>query len=91
MAPCGCWLRLTVLGALGAEGVVGATSVQAGTSAAVFRACLDKVLLPELRRSKPGAALAMDSLGARTAPPVRALLDASGFTCRCLPACSPDP
>ena len=67
-APFGHWQRITVLGALGAEGMVGAMSVQAATSAAVFlakphrglrRAYLDQVLLPALRRSKPDAVLVM--------------------------------
>ena len=35
-APFGHWTRLTVLGALGTEGVVGAMSVEAATGAAVF-------------------------------------------------------
>ena len=39
-APFGHWTRLTVLGALGTEGIVGAMSVEAATSAAVFHAYL---------------------------------------------------
>jgi hypothetical protein len=42
-APFGHWTRVTVLGALGAEGIVGAMSVEAATSAAVFHAYLVKV------------------------------------------------
>jgi transposase len=89
-APFGHWTRLTVLGALGAEGVVGAMGVEAATGAAVFHAYLDQVLLPELRRTKPDAVLVMDNLAAHKAPPVRALLDASGFAYRYLPPYSPD-
>jgi hypothetical protein len=89
-APFGHWTRLTVLGALGHEGVVGAMSVEAATGAAVFHAYLDQVLLPELRRSRPDAVLVMDNLPAHKAPCVRALLDASGFAYRYLPAYSPD-
>ena len=89
-APFGHWTRLTVLGALGAEGIVGAMSVEAATSAAVFHAYLDRVLLPELRRSKPDAVLVMDNLRAHKAPRIRALLDRSGFAYRYLPAYSPD-
>ena len=89
-APFGHWTRLTVLGALGAEGIVGAMSVEAATGAAVFHAYLDEALLPELRRSKPDAVLVMDNLSAHKAPQVRALLDASGFGYRYLPAYSPD-
>jgi transposase len=56
----------------------------------VFHACLDEVLLPALRRTKPDAVLVMDNLPAHKAPRVRALLDASGFGYRYLPAYSPD-
>ena len=89
-APSGRWTRLTVLGALGAQGIVGAMSVEAATSGAVFHAYLDRVLLPELRRSRPDAVLVMDNLAAHKAPLVRALLDRSGFAYRYLPAYSPD-
>jgi hypothetical protein len=89
-APFGHWTRVTVLGALGTEGIVGAMSVEAATSATVFHACLDDVLLPALRRTRPDAVLVMDNLRAHKAPRVRALLDRSGFTYRYLPAYSPD-
>ena len=89
-APFGHWTRVTVLGALGTEGIVGAMSVEAATSAAVFHAYLDEVLLPALRRTKPDAVLVMDNLPAHKAPRVRALPDASGFGHRYLPAYSPD-
>jgi hypothetical protein len=89
-APFGHWTRVTVLGALGPEGVVGAMGVEAATGAAVFHAYLDEVLLPELRRAKPNAVLVMDNLPAHKAPRVRALLDRSGFASRYLPAYSPD-
>ena len=89
-APFGHWTRVTVLGALGTEGIVGAMSVEAATSGAVFCAYLEQVLLPELRRTKPDAVLVMDNLPAHKAPQVRALLDASGFAYRYLPAYSPD-
>ena len=88
--PRGHWTRLTVLGALGSEGVVAAMGVEAATSTAVFHAYLEKALLPELRRTKPDAVLVMDNLGAHKAPQVRALLDRAGFAYRYLPAYSPD-
>lgn len=89
-APFGHWTRLSVLGALGAQGFVAAMSVEAATSAAVFHAYLDQALLPELRRSKPDAVLVMDNLRAHKTARVRALLDRSGFAYRYLPAYSPD-
>ena len=58
----------------------------------MFRAYLDRVLLPELRRVKPDAALVMDNLSAHKTPAVRELLDGSGsgFAYRDLPPYSPD-
>ena len=88
--PCGHWTRLTVLGALGIGGIVAAVSVEAATSGAVFLAYLDRVLLPELRRSKPDAVLVLDNLRAHKTKAVRRLLDRSGFLYRYLPPYSPD-
>jgi transposase len=88
--PCGRWTRLSVLGALGREGVLAAMSVEAATDGAVFHAYLERVLLPELRRTKPDAVLVMDNLGAHKTPEVRELLDGSGFPYRYLPSYSPD-
>jgi transposase len=56
----------------------------------VFHAWLDRVLLPELRRTKPEAVLVLDNLGAHKTPAVRDLLDRSGFAYRYLPSYSPD-
>jgi transposase len=89
-APGGRWERVTILGALGAGGIVGAMSVAAATDGAVFRAYLERVLLPELRRARPDAVLVMDNLSAHKTRAVRALLDASGFAYRYLPPYSPD-
>ena len=89
-APGGRWERVTVLGALGVEGIVAAMGVTAATDGAVFHAYLERVLLPELRRVKPDAVLVMDNLGAHKAEPVRELLAASGFAYRYLPRYSPD-
>lgn len=88
--PAGRWERLTVLGALGVDGIVAAMSVEAATDGAVFLAFLDQVLLPKLQEVRPDAVLLMDNLAAHKTPAVRALLDASGFAYRYLPAYSPD-
>jgi transposase len=88
--PCGRWTRLSMLGALGHEGMLAAMSIEAATSGAVFHAYLDRVLLPELRRRKPDAVLVMGNLSAHKAPRVRELLDRSGFPYRYLPSYSPD-
>jgi transposase len=88
--PHGSWTRLSVLGALGREGMLAAMSVEGAASGAVFHAYLERVLLPELRRAKPDAVLVMDNLGAHKTPKVRELLDRSGFLYRYLPSYSPD-
>ena len=88
--PCGHWTRLTVLGALGAGGIVTAMGVEAAASGAVVYAYLDRVLLPELRRTRPDAVLVLDNLGAHKTRRVRDLLDRSGFAYRYLPPYSPD-
>ena len=89
-APCGSWTRLSVLGALGHQGMLAAMSVEGATSGAVFHAYLEQVLLPALRERKPDAVLVMDNLGAHKTPEVRELLDGSGFPYRYLPSYSPD-
>jgi transposase len=88
--PCGRWQRLTVIGALGSEGVVGAMTIEAATSGAVFGAFLERVLLPELRATKPDAVIVMDNLSAHRTRAVRDLLERSGFAYRYLPPYSPD-
>ena len=89
-APAGRWERVTVLGALGVDGIMAAMSVEAATDAAVFTAYLDEVLLPKLRGVRPDAVLVMDNLAAHKTPAVRAALEASGFAHRYLPSYSPD-
>src|SRR3712207_2320451 len=90
MVPCGRWDRVTILGALGPEGIVAAMSIPAATHGTVLHAYLEQVLLPELRRTRPDAVLVMDNRATHKAGPVRALLDSSGFTYLYLPRYSPD-
>lgn len=89
-APYGHWRRVTLLGALGVEGVVAAMSVEAATSTAVFLAFLDQALIPELVRTKPGAVVVMDNLSAHKAAAVRARLEQAGLRLLYLPRYSPD-
>lgn len=88
--PFGNWKRLSVLGAIGLDGMIAAMSVEAATDSTIFAAYLEQVLLPALRRYKPDAVLVMDNLRAHKTPQVQALLDGSGFAYRFLPAYSPD-
>jgi hypothetical protein len=61
----------------------------AATDGPVFRARLDRVLLPEPRRVEPAAVPVADGLAAPGGPCAR--LDGAGVTHRHLPRCSPDP
>ena len=81
--------RLTVLGALALDGVVGAVSIAAATGTRVFLAFVEQVLIPALRQ-RPDAVVVMDNLAAHKAERVRAALEAAGIAYRYLPAYSPD-
>jgi transposase len=88
--PFGHWKRLSVLSALGIEGVLATMSVEDATDGATFAAYLEQVLLPVLRERKPDAVLVMDNLRPHKTPEVQAVLNQSGFAYRYLPADSPD-
>jgi transposase len=81
--------RLTVLGALALDGVIGSMSVAAATGTRVFLAFVEQVLVPALR-GRPDAVVVMDNLAAHKAEAVRAALEAAGIAYRYLPAYSPD-
>ena len=55
------WKRLTVLGALGLDGVVAMTTVTTGTTIPVFVDFLQTSLLPVLREHKPDALRVIDN------------------------------
>ncbi|MFL5285647.1 MAG: IS630 family transposase [Rhodopila sp.] len=88
--PFGHWKRLSVLSALGREGVLASMSIEDATDGAAFAAYLEPVLLPVLREHKPDAVLVMDNLRPHKTAEVQAVLDGSGFPYRYLPAYSPD-
>ncbi|WP_353857513.1 IS630 family transposase [Azospirillum formosense] len=88
--PCGSWHRVTVLGALSAEGMLAAMSIEASTSSAVFLAFVEQVLLPVLRRDKPGAVVVMDNLSAHKRADILAAFETAGIRVRFLPRYSPD-
>lgn len=87
--PGGHWKRLTILGALAADGLIAAMTVAAATTTQVFLAFVEQVLLPALRR-RPGCLVVMDNLAPHKAARVRAVLDAAGVAYRYLPPYSPD-
>jgi transposase len=89
-APAGTWRRLTVLGALSADGVVAAMSIERATDTAVFLAFHDHVLIPELRAAKPDAVVVLDNLSPHRAPAVRQRLEAAGLELIYLPRYAPE-
>ena len=84
--PFGNWKRLSVLSAIGIEGVLATMSIEDATDGAAFAADLEQVLLPVLRERKPDAVLVMDNLRPHKTAEVQAVLDGSGFAYRYLPA-----
>ena len=75
--PFGTWKRLSVLSALGIEGVLATMSIEAATDGDTFAAYLEAVPV-------------MDNLRPHKTPEVQAVLDGSGFPYRYLPSYSPD-
>ena len=65
-------------------------SIERATDTAVFLASLDHVLIPELRRTKPGAVVIMDTLSPHKAPAVRERLATAGLELLDLPRYAPD-
>lgn len=88
-APGGHWKRLTILGALAADGLVAAMTVAAATTTEVFLAFVQQVLLPALQ-TRPGCLVVMDNLAPHKAARVREALDTAGVGYRFLPPYSPD-
>ena len=88
--PAGRWRCLTVPGALAADGVAGAMSIERATDSAVFLAHLDHVLIPELVRTRPDAVVVMDDLSPHQAPAVRRRFEAAGLELILLPRYAPD-
>lgn len=87
--PAGHWRRLTILGAIARDGMVGVMTVAAATSTAVFVAFIEGVLAPALQ-ARPGAMLVMDNLAPHKAGAARAALRRAGLAHRYLPPYSPD-
>ena len=77
----------TLITGLSLAGMVPAMTVEGGTTAAVFAAYLEQVLLPWLR---PGQVVVVDNVGAHKPDRMRALVEAAGCRLVFLPAYSPD-
>jgi len=66
--PFGNWKRLSVLSALGIEGVLATMSIKDATDGDTFAAYLEQVLLPVLREHKPDAVRVRDNLRPHKTP-----------------------
>src|SRR5690348_18167655 len=82
--PLGHWKRLSVLSALGIEGVLATMSIDDATDGDTFAAYLDQVLLPVLRQRKPDAVLVMDNLRPRSEEHTSELQSPVHLVCRLL-------
>ena len=79
--------NVTILSALGVEGLLASMYLPGATDGAVFLTYLKKVLIPKLW---PGAVVVMDNLGAHKVKGVRELIESAGARLVYLPPYSPD-
>ena len=86
-APHGHWHTTTFVGGLTTRGLVAPMVVDGAVNGAVFRAYVEQVLVPELRR---GDVVVMDNLGSHTVAGVRAAIERAGCRLLFLPPYSPD-
>ena len=86
-APFGHWHTTTLVAGLRASGLVAPFVIGGAMNGAAFRAYVERVLVPELRR---GDVVVMDNLAAHKAPGVREAIRAAGAGLLYLPAYSPD-
>ena len=87
----GHWEHLTVLGALGLEGPVGAVMIVAGgTTVEVFLSYLCTVLLPFLGEHKPDAVIVLDNLKSHHNETAQKAITDAGLTFIYLPPYSPE-
>jgi hypothetical protein len=81
--------RVTLIGALGLDGMVALMTIAAATTAEIFVAFIEQVLAPALK-GRPDAVVLLDNLAAHKTPAVRAAFDRAGIAYRYLPSYSPD-
>ena len=79
--------NVTILSALGLEGVIASMDLPGATDGAVFLTYLKKVLVPKLW---PGAVVVLDNLGAHKVKGVEELIESAGARLVYLPPYSPD-
>ncbi len=77
----------TLLASMSVESMRACLAMLGATTAAVFEAYVEKVLVPSLRR---GQSVLMDNLSVRKGGRGRELIEERGCKLLCLPPCSPD-
>ena len=85
--PHGHWQVTTILGAIRRSGAMAVMTIDSPTDSEVFRAYVDRVLVPSLR---PGDVVVMDNLSAHKAPGIAERIDRAGAELIYLPPYSPD-
>jgi transposase len=86
-APHGHWQTTTFVGALRVSGFVAPLVIDGAVNGELFRAYVEQVLVPELRR---GDAVVMDNLACHTVAGVRRAIEGAGCELLHLPPYSPD-
>ena len=74
------WTRLTVLGALSGDGMVGVMTVPNGTTAVVFVDVLTTTVWPFLQEPKPDGIVVRDHLSAHQNKAVKPAIKDAGLT-----------
>jgi transposase len=85
--PCGHWEAHTIVAALRPTGLTAPAVFDGPIDTASFRAYVEQVLVPTLRR---GDVVVLDNLAVHKQPEVRAAIEAVGAHIRFLPPYSPD-
>jgi transposase len=86
-APHGHWCTTTMLSSIRLDGTTTAMVIESPTDTAVFRAYVDRVLVPSLR---PGDIVVMDNLAPHKSPGVAEAIASAGAAAWHLPPYSPD-
>lgn len=85
--PFGHWHTTTFVGALTTRGFIAPLVLEGAVNGDVFRAYVERVLVPELR---PGDVVVMDNLGSHKPDAIRAAVEGAGCRLLYLPPYSPD-
>ena len=85
--PHGHWHTTTLIAALGIDGIVCSTTVNAAVNGDMFEAFVEQVLIPELR---PGDTVVMDNLSSHKRASTIRKIEAVGAEVQFLPPYSPD-